>query len=383
MNSGVKKQLNQLLELIEQNIDVEHCKNVDKCYRQCLSYEEVESPPLIMSTEFGHAWKLLAPWNKFQTYGYYESFHNPAKMMQNQLLDRVVPGVLLKDDSPLMIRNNHGTIQIASAMGVPWEMHEEDYPWVKHCDSSDAIRKLLDDNAKNDLTRGVVPQSTETLAFYGEQLSRYPRCREAIQIALPDLQGPFDTANEIWGSDIMYAICDGSELFTELMDRTVDTMLAAYKHYHQFTVNRLHPGASVQHGYVIPGSILIRNDSSILVSGEMYANFVAPYDGRLLTEVGGGSLHFCGNGQHLVDAMLDVPGVLGLDFGQPDIMDIKTIYEKCRQRCVAVTNLFPSREDIVNGTAKQDYPSGAIFVCQIRHIDDACEILKAYKQPKQ
>jgi hypothetical protein len=41
--------------------------------------------------------------------------------------------------------------------------------------------------------------------------------------------------------------------------------------------------------------------------------------------VGGGSIHFCGNGQHLIEPMLQISDLSGLDFGQSAMMDTKRI----------------------------------------------------------
>jgi len=121
-------------------------------------------------------------------------------MLQNMLLDRIVPAVILRDDNPMAIRNGHGTIQIASLLGGSWYMNDDNYPWVKSLGSIQTIRALLNENRDIDWTGGVIPQSTQTLEFFHDKLSLYPQCEQAIQISLPDLQGPMDTADILWGT---------------------------------------------------------------------------------------------------------------------------------------------------------------------------------------
>ena len=375
-----ERELERLLKLLEDHIDREHCLEVDERYRMDLQYNNVDRPPLVIQSEFGKALELPSPWKEFRRYSYREAFESPSAMLQNMLLNRVVPGVLLQDDSPLAIRNDHGTIQIASVLGGKCGMYEDNYPWVGHFDSIEAIEEVIKDDLQETINdRGILPHSFETLRFYNEKLKEYPNCKEAIQISLPDLQGPIDTAEQLWGSDIYYAFYENPELLSRVLSKVVDTMLMIEKEFRKYTHDRLEPDFNTQHGYIIPGRILIRNDSSIMLSPEMYTEFIRPHDERVLKEMGSGSIHFCGNGQHLVKEMLGIPYLRGLDFGQPEYMDISYIYGLCRERKVAITNLNPSREDIMSGKAVRDFPTGVFFVYHTSSIDDAMEVVNIYK----
>ena len=195
-------ELNQLLELIEEHLDLDHCEQVDARYRRVLAGAPTDRPPLVVDAQWDSNWKLPTPWDRFDRYSFRQAFEDTIAMMQNALLDRVVPGLILKDDSPLAIRNNHGTVQIASLLGGNWGMHKNDPPWIKPWDSLDKVHALAESTEPVDLDGGVMGQSIKTLEFYTEQLAKYPKCKQAIQISLPDLQGPFDTAEQLWGSGI-------------------------------------------------------------------------------------------------------------------------------------------------------------------------------------
>ena len=85
-------QLKELLDLVEANIDPEHCERVDQRYRRVLAYEDVDWAPLLIRSPFAGQFSLPAPWGKFNRYPYSETFCSPATMLQNQLLGQVVPG---------------------------------------------------------------------------------------------------------------------------------------------------------------------------------------------------------------------------------------------------------------------------------------------------
>jgi len=375
-----ERQLDLLLSEIAGRVDLARHRSVDERYRRALAWEKVDRPPLVVQPAFGHAFDLPEPWNCFRRYTYREAFDDPAAMMQNMLLDRVVPGLILDDDSPLAIRNDHGTIQIGSAVGGNWMLHENNFPWIQHFETLEPIERIAASSGPIDLHAGVMPRSFATLKYYGEKLSQFPPCAEAVQISMPDLQGPLDDADLLWGSSIYYAFTDVPELLNGLLARLVDVTLQVYRAYKPYTHDRLDPVANTQHGYLIPGRLLIRDDSAIMLSPDTYAEHVRPHDARLLREVGGGAIHFCGKGQHLIEKMIALDEVKGLDFGEIHLMDAGRIYAQCRERKVSLHRVTPSREDFMSGKARRDFPTGVVFVYQTKSIADAREVLRVYSR---
>lgn len=94
-----------------------------------------------------------------------------------------------------------------------------------------------------------------------------------------------------------------------------------------------------------------------------------------MSDIVGGSIHFCGNGQHLIEPMLEIPNLRGIDFGQAEMMDMKKIYEMASRRRVALTCLKPSRDDITSGKVKADFPTGVVSVYNAETINDAREVV--------
>ena len=380
-----ERELERLLALIEDRIDFDHLRSSDGRQLRALRWEEVDRPPLVVQhrwgeeTPFGDAFGLPSPWDTFTRYTYDDTFDSPAAMLQNMLLDFVVPGILLKDDSPLAIRNNHGFIQISSVLGCSWRRIEGNYPFAEPFDSVDRIREIAASKKEPARNAGVLERSFETLRFYHEKLREHPGVYDAVQISLPDLQGPIDTAEQCWGSDIYVGPYEEPELLMSFQSRIVDTMLVLAGWYRDFATDRLDPQANTQHGYVIPGRLLIRDVGAISLSPEMYTEFILPHNVRLLKEIGGGSLNFCGDARHLVPAKLATPGLLGLDLGAgQETMDRQALYARCREAGVAITNLQPSREELVSGRAAKDYPTGCAFVYETSDFGDAVEVVSAY-----
>ena len=372
------QELDHLLSLIEERIDLDHCEEVDARFRRALAWQDTDRPPLIVQAAFGGKVSLPAPWDAFHHFKYRRIFDDPVAMMQNMLLERVAPGVLLRDDNPLAIRNDHGTIQVASLLGGQWRRTEDNYPWIEKFTAREDLERAATAQ-RVDPNGGVLPRSLRTLRLYLDRLADLPACRESIQVSMPDLQGPIDTAELLWGSEIFRAFYDDRALLDRLLTRVVDAMLEAAEIFRGYARDRLDPVANTQHGYVIPGRLMIRNDTAIMLSPDMYAEIVRPHDARALKAVGGGAIHFCGDGSRLVGRMLEIPDLRGVDFGQPELVDVARIYAQCREMKVALTNVRPSRDDLMTGKARRDFPTGVVLVYLAESIADAEDVVGAYK----
>ncbi len=376
-----ENKLDLLLEHIDRLADQEHCNQVDSRYRSALVCEDVDRPPLVCRLPFSSAMTLPEPFDKFSVYPYQVAFNSPIAMMHNELLTSVVPGLLLKDDSPMLIRNNHGIIQIASLLGGHWEQHENNPPWIKPFGTGPEIEAIANDQSEPDLEYGgILERSFATLNYYTEKLAKYPNAQRVIQIAMPDLQGPLDTADLLWGSDMFIAFYEQPDLVDLLLQRIVDVMLMVEPKFRAFTTDRLDPFGSAQHAWELPGRLLIRNDSAIMMSADMYAEQVRKHDGRLLEAVGGGTLHFCGDGQHLIAPMLQTPGMKGFDLGQPWMMDVDAIYQQTMAAGVPFTNHQPGRDALISGEARQKWPTGIVMTYESKDFNDAKEVIDAYQK---
>lgn len=363
-------ELKKLLKWVEEHVSPSLNLVIDERYRRSLTMQPVDRPPLMIRSE-------ELPLG-LEQYPYHEAFHDPAKMLFNQVLTRVVPNLLVGDDGPLAVRTDHGTVIIASLLGGKWVIKEDMYPWIEPVGSLEEVDALLSE--PEDLSRGLGAKVQEFLRYYNQTLSSYPQCHECLQIALPDLQGPFDTAHELCGSNIYYHLGDEPEIMTRILSRIANTMVNFARRIRPLTRDRLYPDHICQHGYMTPGTILIRDDSIINVSPETYRTLLRPHDEHVLRELGGGAIHFCGDGQHQIDNLLEMESLAGLDFGQPYMMDMVSVRRKCTSRNVPVTNIFVSPEDVLSGKVPGDFRTGVVFVCEVRTLDHGREVLQAYRR---
>ena len=95
-----------------------------------------------------------------------------------------------------------------------------------------------------------------------------------------------DICEVLWGSSMFVALVEAPDLVTQLLELITDTY-AKYMH----TWTKVVPFAgetSVHWAMMQTGNIMIRDDSAMNLSPRMFKKFIAPYDGRLLKEFGGG-----------------------------------------------------------------------------------------------
>jgi hypothetical protein len=210
-------------------------------------------------------------------------------------------------------------------------------------------------------------------AYFQEDLARFPLCRQAFQITLPDLQGPFSIAELLWGSQIYLAFYDHPELVHDLLDRLTTQIVRVYRSLVGLTRDTLGDGYCFQHAVATRGYLLVRNDSMVNLSPEHYREFVLPYDARLSQELGGIGVHFCGRGTHQVDNLLQIPGLGCLDLGNPELNALDDLYAKAVPQRVALLRLR------VNAASPQrHFPRGVIFVHTPDSVAQAHKLLPQY-----
>ena len=152
----------------------------------------------------------------------------------------------------------------------------------------------------------------------------HPRIARFVRVEQPDLQGPLDNLELIMGSSpLFYMMYDDPDsvhalldLITRAMERFMDNWLNAF------------PGNASLATYfyhVERGALCIRDDSAMNLSPEMYAEFAAPYDGRLLKRFGG-IVHYCGRGDHYIERLTAMEGLHSVNMSQPHLNDMEKIF---------------------------------------------------------
>lgn len=364
--------LKRLLDHLENSLEPAKQAAVHERHARSLRFEQVERLPVIM--------QYPAPEDvEFSPFPHREVFHDPEKMLFNELVYAFETSIChharVGDDLPYTIRANCGTIIIASLFGGHWEQHNDDPPWARPYESIDALQAVFDIDPL-DFSRGICPKVIDIYRFYQAALASYDNLKQCLSIILPDLQGPFDNAELLRGSEIYVDLYECPDLVRRVMEKMVQAQVGLARHLQPLMCER-YEGYCHQHATVLPGNILIRNDTPINISPDMYREHVAPHDEAVLSQMGGGAIHFCGKGEHLVAEMLKLPSLTAIDLGQPDKNDLDKIYRLTSAKQIPIIRLRVSEEDLLSGRAAQRFPTGASLFHATNSMDNACKLVRA------
>ena len=231
------------------------------------------------------------------------------------------------------IRANYGTGILSSLFGaelyvMPRDMHT--LPTTRQFDSSDRIRALLDHGIPS-LTGGLGQRVFDFAELCLEAFAPYPLVQKYVEVYHPDVQGPLDIAELMWGGDMFYAMYDEPELVHDLLDLISNTYIAFLEKW--FRLYPDHERINCHWNHLrFSGHILLRNDSAMNLTPQFYEEYALPYDARLLAHFGGGAVHFCGRGDHYIDKLCTIPQLTGINMTQPELNDMEKIYRSTVDR---------------------------------------------------
>ena len=368
-------QLEKLLEHLSETLDPGRQAEVRELHRQALNWEPVPRLPLILQYPLPDD----AP---FKPYPHSQIFTDLETMLFNELVHAFNTSIACRgridDDLPCTIRANFGTVVIASLFGGRVEQVDENPPWVRHFETLREFQAAMDRDP-TDFSQGWCPRVVETYDFYRQVFSERPELRELIRVILPDLQGPIDNVDVLRGTELFTDFYTDPELVDRAMHRAAVAQVGFARHLEPYLSDGPE-GYSHQHVSLLPGRILIRNDSAIMLSPGMYRRQVAPHDEFVLREMGGGGIHSCGKIDHVVGEFLAVPSNRCLDLGQPELNDVDALYARARGRKVPLIRVRVGREELTTGSVMKRFPTGVSLFHQARSFGDAQQIMSAYRQ---
>ena len=90
---------------------------------------------------------------------------------------------------------------------------------------------------------------------------------------------------------------------------------------------------------------------------------------------GGGIHHYCGQGTHVIDDILGIEGLCGLNFGNPEMQNFDAVYEKAKARKVVL--LWDKEIDCERFCKLKE---GVIMKIITNSMENAEDILQRFKQ---
>jgi hypothetical protein len=364
-----------LLEHLSATLDAARLAEVEELHRRALSWLPVRRLPLVMSYP-------LPASVRFQPYPHAQVFSDPVKMLFNELTYAFNTSIAcrdcLADDLPCTIRGNFGTVLLASKFGAPVEQFDDDPPWVVHREEKGVSLEAIVDSDPLDFSQGWCPRVVETCEYFRTTLGAWPQLQALVKIVLPDLQSPFDNLELLSGSSVFADLCSRPELAARALHALAVAQVGFARRLAEFVTDGP-DGFAHQHATMIRGRILLRDDSAILMSPEMYRAQIAPHDEFVLRELGGGGIHACGNvGRHAV-AFLERDSLRCFDFGQSELNDVDAIYGLARQRQTPLVRVAATEQELCSGDILRRFPTGVSLIHRAASLEAAQRVMAGYK----
>jgi len=246
---------------------------------------------------------------------------------------------IAREEGPrLGVRCNYGVGIIASLFGAQLRKLDNELNTLPTSLplGSECARALLDRGVP-DLHSGLGARVFEMAERFLAVFERYPTIGRYVELYHPDMQGPMDAVELLWGSELFTATFLEPDTVKALLELVTDTYIA-FMHAWE----RLVPGPAdgrVHWQLYHRGRIMLRDDSAMNFSPEHFDEFIRPYDQRLLNEFGGGAIHFCGRGSHYITSLSEMKGLYGVNLSQPELNDMETIFAATVDRGIVLLNL--------------------------------------------
>jgi len=227
---------------------------------------------------------------------------------------------------PLAVRANYGVCISSAWFGCELRMMDPELntlPTSISLDDRSAIRDLVDAGIP-EITTGYGARVFAMGRIFAKLMRDYPRIARYVHVYHPDFQSPIDTCELVWGSDVLLAFHDEPDLVHAFLNLLTETYIGAVHNW-----SAIHPFASDlnAHWHVMhKGNIMLRTDSGMNLSPDMYDAFIRPYEQRCLDACGGGAIHFCGRGDHFIASMTSQRGLTGINLSQPHLNNMEIIY---------------------------------------------------------
>ncbi len=369
----MQEKLKELLKFLDDNLDQGRENEIIQLFKNSLNCLPVERLPLLVSFP-------LPEDAKFQPFEHKLIFDNPEIMLYNELVHAWGLSIAYRDkighDLPCTVRANFGTVIIASMYGAKIEQRDNNPPWVLHEKADQFDYQKIRDIDPLDFSQGWCKRVIERYKVFNDILSDYKNLSNIIKLVLPDLQGPMDAAEQIRGSEFFLELYTCPDDPASLLEKVSLSIRGFAEHLQPYLTNT-EQGFSYQHGTMIKGKILIRNDSSIMVSPGMYKTSIRGFDEAILEHLSGG-IHSCGNINHLLHSYINCKGMNCLDFGQSELNDIDKAYRLFSAKKIPLLRVKVGISELISNNIAQKYSTGVTLLFESGSIQEASNVVKKY-----
>ena len=211
------------------------------------------------------------------------------------------------------IKPNLGIGTIAAAFGCPLRVNDEADPWTDTLIDAQCREKVYDLEPPDLDSNPIFERVRERIGYLQEH--------GTMPLRLVNVASPLVTASMIWDyTDFMMSLLTSPKEVHHLMEMITQATMD-YVNLQLDIITDLH---SMGHEVLcVPREVGLRvsDDTAPLLSPDLYREFGVYYNGQLAKAFDGVVVHSCGDCSHIIPAMLETPGLKGLDLTMPQNTD--------------------------------------------------------------
>ena len=250
-------------------------------------------------------------------YHWAEQFDDPARSFVMQMKGVIAQASTHSDCVP-GLRADTGVINGPALFGVDYVVPEHTKPVVSRYVPKAAMRDFVLPDDISSL--GACPRIVEHMEFHQATL-RAHGLDGRVDLFHCDTQGPFDIAAQTIGHEIFTEVYDDPAYVHHVMAQATKAYVALSRLCKRVAGDEDRPG-NASWFWMNRGAVRMCDDSGILLSAPLYAEFALPYHRQAFENLGGGWLHYCGGvrgggraeGLRLHDLYRSIPLMRGINF---------------------------------------------------------------------
>lgn len=242
---------------------------------------------------------LLVDWDKYLT---------DKELSLQTKIEAIKEHLELIDDEYLpYIDIFMGTPLIPSAFGCKVKFFKDKDPWAEGKIINDY--KDIDKITIPDFKKSILMKNTiDFIDYYKAQTNG------KLPVSLPDVQGPLSVAIDLMGTEKAYlGFNDDPERMKKLFEIISETIVK----FLNIILGKIDDNEYLFDWLGIYGpkekrAIRISEDNIISVSKELYKEFIEPFHTKIINELNGGVIHWCGNGKHNFSNIVGINKITGI-----------------------------------------------------------------------
>jgi hypothetical protein len=259
---------------------------------------------------------------EYGSYNKKERFYSKEKMLMEQTWG-LISTARAGSDAQLCAPVDLGAGFIPSILGLKQMVFEDKDPWLKDSLSKEEISEIEVEDIGSIPERGLMPRALEYTEYFREKLEGKAR----VCLCGDMFWGPFSIAHLIRRDEIFIDLYDDPPFVHHLMEIATHLYIEATKIVKEAAGEPMNGGCRGRL-HISGGGVMCNEDTIILLSPHHAEEFAYPYLRKAFRPFGGGLVHFCGNGNHVLDSLLDIPEVKGVNFGDPREYNYEEVMER-------------------------------------------------------